>query len=109
MCKLAGMPIRIGHKRARSRRRTFLKEWRKAKNLTLEKAAERFGMSAGQLSRIENGKSDVTLGFLELASEAYGTSIASLLDRRPGEEKDPTQEQLRAIREILEPKKKTGT
>lgn len=108
MCKLAGMPVRIGHKRARSRRRTFLKEWRLSKNLTLEKASERFGMSAGQLSRIENGKSDVTLGFLEIASEAYGTSIASLLDRKPGE-KDPAQEQIRAIQEILDKKKKTGT
>lgn len=61
-------------------------------------------MSAGQLSRIENGKSDMTLGFLEMAADAYGTTIPNLLDRRPGET-DPASEQLKAIQEILASKK----
>ncbi len=64
-------------------------------------------MSAAQLSRIETGKSDVTLGFLQMAAEAFGTTVASLLDRRPGE-KEVTDEQIAEIAKILAARK-TGT
>ena len=76
------MPRRIG-KKPPHRRRTFLRQWREHRILTLEKAAERFEMSAAQLSRLETGASDVTLGFLELAADAYLTDVASLLMRDP--------------------------
>lgn len=75
------MPRRI--RGPQQRRRTFLREWRDFKNLTLDQAAERFDMSAAQLSRIETGKSPYTQDFLELASEAYITDVASLLMRNP--------------------------
>ena len=78
------MPRRIGSNRALKRRRTFLKEWRVFRDLTLERAAERFDMSGAQLSRVENGKSPYTQDFLELAAEAYQTDVARLLMRDPG-------------------------
>lgn len=66
-----------------ARRRTFLKEWRKHRGLTLETAAPEFDMSPAQLSRIENGKSPYTQDMLELAAAVYETDIASLLFRDP--------------------------
>ena len=81
------MPRRIGHKRARARRKTYFREWREFKNLTLEKAAALFDMSGAQLSRIETGKSDFTFNFLTVLAEAYGTDPDSLLNRHP----DPTK------------------
>jgi transcriptional regulator with XRE-family HTH domain len=78
------MPRRIRDPR-RTRKRTFLRQWREYRNLTLEKAAERFDMSAAQLSRIETGKSPYTQDFLELAAYAYQTDAASLLMRDPAD------------------------
>lgn len=77
------MPRRIGSDRAGRRSRTYLKQWRVYRGLTLERAAERFDMSGAQLSRVENGKSPYTQDFLELAAEAYLTDVASLLMRNP--------------------------
>ncbi len=66
-----------------TRRRTYLKEWRKHRGLTLEAAAERFDMSTAQLSRIENAKQAYTQDLLELAAVVYKTDIVSLLFRDP--------------------------
>jgi transcriptional regulator with XRE-family HTH domain len=38
-----------------SRERSRLREWRKAKKLTLQQVSERIGLSVPQLSRIEKG------------------------------------------------------
>lgn len=78
------MPRRIRGRDLR-RRRTFLRQWREHRELTLEKAAERFEMSAAQLSRIETGKSPYTQDFLELAAFAYRTDVPSLLMRDPSD------------------------
>ena len=106
------MPVRIGSTQKKQRRRTFLREWREAKNLTQATAAERFGMSQAQLSRIESGKSDMTLGFLEIAADAYGTTVSSLLDRHPDQpsrekELEDRMEQLRTL--VGDAARKTGT
>lgn len=66
-----------------ARRKTYLKQWRKHCDLTLEAAAPAFDMSPAQLSRIENGKSPYTQDMLELAAVVYKTDIASLLFRDP--------------------------
>jgi transcriptional regulator with XRE-family HTH domain len=98
------------------RRRTFLRQWRESKNLTLEAAASQFQMSAAQLSRIETGKAPYTQDFLELAAEAYGTEPASLLIRDPGrkdalwsiwDQAKPAERE--RIAEIFEIIKKTGS
>ena len=66
-----------------TRRRTFLKQWRLHRGLTLEAAAPRFDMSPAQLSRIENARSPYTKDILELAAVVYKTDVASLLFRDP--------------------------
>jgi transcriptional regulator with XRE-family HTH domain len=77
------MPRRIRGKG--ERKRTFLREWREVRNLTLERAAERLDMSAAQLSRIETGKAPYTQDLLEVAAVAYRTDVASLLMRDPSD------------------------
>lgn len=78
------MPRRIRGKAVR--RRTFLRQWREFRNLTLEQASSRFDMSPAQLSRIETGKQPYTQDFLELAAEAYMVpDVASLLMRDPSD------------------------
>lgn len=66
--------------------KTYLREWRKYRELTLETAAERIGMSHSQLSRIERGTSDYTRSTLE--------ALAIVYECRPGDllAKDPTQQ-----------------
>lgn len=61
----------------------FIREWRKAQDLTLEKLAERVGMTHGTLSRIERGKTAYTQPVLEALAEALGTDPASLIMRDP--------------------------
>jgi transcriptional regulator with XRE-family HTH domain len=81
------MSRRIGSQRMRTERhRTYLRQWREYRKLTLDRAASRLGMSAAQLSRIETGKSPYSQDFLELAADAYGTDAASLLMRDPSDE-----------------------
>lgn len=68
---------------------TFLRQWRKHRDLTLERAAERIGEAAGtglthgQLSRIERGEQPYSQAILEAAAKAYRTDPASLLWRDP--------------------------
>ncbi len=77
------MPRRI--RGEQKRRKTYLREWREFRELTLEQACSRFDMSPAQLSRIETGKSPYTQDFLELAAHAYQTDVASLLMRDPSD------------------------
>lgn len=75
------MPRRI--RGPQVRRRTFLKQWRDHRDMTLEEAAPLFDMSPAQLSRIENAKSPYTQDVLELAAVIYKTDVLSLLYRDP--------------------------
>jgi|SRR5437868_7164023 len=69
--------------KARVRRRTFFKEWRKHRGLTLERAAELAGMTAGNLSAMERGAQGYTQDGLEALADAYKTSPGWLTDVDP--------------------------
>lgn len=69
--------------KTRVRRRTFFKEWRKHRGMTLEQAAELADMTAGNLSAMERGAQGYTQDGLEALAEAYKTSTGWLLDVDP--------------------------
>ena len=92
----------------------FIREWRKAQDLTLEQLAERVGMTHGTLSRIERGKTAYTQPVLEALAEALGTDPASLIMRDPSKpgiwdiwDQIPATERDQAIK-VLEAFKKSA-
>lgn len=112
----------------------FLREWRKAKELTLEQVAERIEMLSkhraildpnarpvpmthATLSRIERGRIPYNQHLLELLAEIYQTTPDALIridPTRPGVSwsiletlRPEQQEQIRAIVEVMA--KRTGT
>lgn len=64
---------------------TFLRAWRDQTQLSLETAAEHLGMTHGQLSKIERGKSPYNQRLLESAAKLYGCTVVDLLTRGPDE------------------------
>lgn len=66
-------------------RRTFIRQWRKLRGLTLEQLADRIGSTHASLSRIEGGKQPYSQPLLEAIAEALQTDVASLLMRDPSE------------------------
>jgi len=72
--------------KSRERRKTFFREWRKHRDLTLEVAADRAGMTAGNLSAMERGVQGYTQDGLEALAEAYQTSPGNLLNVDPTKE-----------------------
>jgi len=67
----------------RIRRQTFFKEWRKYRALTLEQAAERADMTAGNLSAMERGAQGYTQAGLEALADAYACDPGQLLTVDP--------------------------
>ena len=65
--------------RFKSRQRTYFREWRKHRHLTLERAAEAAHMTAGNLSAMERGVQGYTQAGLEALAEAYSCDPAHLL------------------------------
>lgn len=63
--------------------RTFIKQWRNHRGLTLERLADRIDMTQSHLSMLENGKRGYTQETLELIAHALQTDAASLLIRNP--------------------------
>lgn len=63
--------------------RTFIREWRLHRNLTLEQLADRIDTTHASLSRIERGKQPYTQPMLEALADALQTDPASLLMRDP--------------------------
>lgn len=61
----------------------FLKEWRKHRDLTQERMAERIGVSVGLVSMIERGDRQYTQAYLEAAAEALETTPDRLLRINP--------------------------
>lgn len=84
-------PIRPAHpalmgsvtKPKRQLRRTFLREWRKFKNMTQEQAAEPLNMDPTTLSKIERGLVPYSQQLLEAAAELFGCEPVDLLIRDP--------------------------
>ena len=66
-------------------RKTFVREWREYRDLTLEKLADRVGTTHTSLSRIERGLQPYSQALLERVAEALQTDVASLLMRNPSE------------------------
>lgn len=66
------------------KRRTFIKEWREFRHMTLEQLAAATGMHTGSLSLLENAKRGYTQDSLELIAKALQTDEAALLTLDPG-------------------------
>jgi transcriptional regulator with XRE-family HTH domain len=72
-------------------RRTYIRDWRLAKSMTLEALADRVGeriggMTHASLSRIERGLQPYSQPILEaIADELTGGDVASLLMRDPAD------------------------
>ncbi len=64
-------------------RRTFIRQWRDHRDLTLEQLADRVGSTHVSLSRIERGLQPYSQTLLEALAEALQTDVASLLMRDP--------------------------
>jgi transcriptional regulator with XRE-family HTH domain len=69
--------------KTKGRQPTFFKQWRKHRGLTLEQAAERAGMTAGNLSAMERGAQGYTQDGLEALAEAYNCDPGQLLTVDP--------------------------
>lgn len=64
-------------------RRTFIREWRQHRNLTLEQLAGRLEMTASLLSMLERGQRGYRQETLEAIAEALQTDTGSLIMRNP--------------------------
>lgn len=67
----------------KSRRQTFFRQWRKHRHLTLERLAERIGVTAGALSQLERGDVSYTQPMLEALADALICQPADLIMRPP--------------------------
>lgn len=65
--------------------RTFIRQWRKHRNLSQERLADRVGMTGGNLSEIENGNTGYTQATLEALADALQCEPVDLLIRDPGD------------------------
>jgi transcriptional regulator with XRE-family HTH domain len=62
---------------------TFIREWRKHRGLTLERLADRIGVSTGALSQLERGDVGYTQPMLEALAEALSCEPADLITYSP--------------------------
>lgn len=67
-------------------RRTFLRQWREHRDLTLEQLADRVETTPSHLSMLERGMRGYTQNMLESIAEALRTDAASLLMRDPSKD-----------------------
>lgn len=105
-----------GMARTSQYRRTFIREWRKHRKLTLERLAEAVDMTPSHLSMLERRERGYTQETLEKIAAALKTDVGSLLTRDPGQSdeleevlKDAKPGQRRQIIEIAKTLLKTGT
>lgn len=71
--------------RKRQFRRTFIRQWRQHRSLTLEQLADRMDMTSSHLSMLERGQRGYTQETLEALAHALQTDPASLLMRDPSD------------------------
>jgi transcriptional regulator with XRE-family HTH domain len=64
-------------------RKTFIRQWRHHRGLTLEKLADRLEMTPSHLSMLERGQRGYTQDTLEAVASGLQTDVASLLMRDP--------------------------
>lgn len=67
----------------KTKRRTFIRQWREHKNLTLEQVAEELNVTAGALSQLERGATNYTQPMLEALAGLFACEPADLLMRDP--------------------------
>ena len=69
--------------KARKFRRTFIREWRKKRELTLEQLGAKMKMTPSHLSMLERGQRGYTQETLESLSDALTVDAASLVASSP--------------------------
>jgi transcriptional regulator with XRE-family HTH domain len=69
-----------------ARHKTFLRQWRKHRDKTLEAVSDHLHMSHSQLSRIERGEQPYSQDLLEALSVVLRSSPPALLNVDPGRE-----------------------
>lgn len=74
-----------GMTKPRKFRRTYIRQWRQHRGLTLEQLADRVDMTASHFSMLERGQRGYTQETLERVAEALQTDAASLLMRNPSD------------------------
>lgn len=80
-----GHPAQMA-KKPKQFRRTFIREWRAFRGLTLEQLAARIEpMTPSNLSMLERGQRGYSQITLERIAEALRTDVASLLMRNPSD------------------------
>lgn len=100
----------------KTKRKTYIRQWRRHRGYTLEQVAERLGVTPGTLSHLELGKVGYTQPMLEALAEALGCQPVDLLIRNPLEPESPytiwetlTPVQRRQAIAVLGALKATGT
>lgn len=100
-----GQPTRHAFRMAKSKPKkfdvTYIRDWRKHRNLTLERLASRVGMTTSNLSKIERGAQAYTQPALEALAKALSCGPGDLITRPPGARSD-----LGALIESLDPELK---
>jgi transcriptional regulator with XRE-family HTH domain len=66
--------------------RHFIREWRKFRDLTLERLAERVGVTHGAIAQLERGEVAYTQSMLEALADGLNCSPADLIGRPPEKE-----------------------
>jgi transcriptional regulator with XRE-family HTH domain len=75
--------VKTRFKRRQKLNRTFIRQWRKHRGLTLARLADRVGTTHATLSRIERSVQPYNQPLLEAIADALGTDPSSLLIRNP--------------------------
>lgn len=104
------------------RRPTFIKAWRKKRDLTLAKLSERleveesYEVSEGQLSRIERGEQPYTQDLLEAIARIISCEPQDLIMRDPNnplwsilDSIQPTEQEQRQAAAFIQTLRRTGT
>ena len=76
---------KLAYPKRKQFRKTYIREWRLDRGLTLEVLADRIGIKASALSYLERGQSAYTQGTLEALAAALQTDPASLIMRNPND------------------------
>lgn len=90
---------------AQTRRRTFLREWRKFNHLSQHAACDRFedegfDITQGTLSKIERGELPYNQDLLEQAEKVYHCTVAALLTVNPLGKADPLPKALSDLEDM---------
>ena len=110
------MPKKTKPSKKREFKRTFIREWRQHRNLTLEQLADRVEMTASHFSMLERGQRGYRQETLEAIADALQTDTNNLIMRNPKDNEaiwsiwdNASQGERRMITEIAQTIVKTGT